>query len=71
MRGSPLAWFCLATDGCRPARELDLSDAVVVLDEVCRTGDADRTRSLIQRAGRVVCRNLGQVVIRSRAGRDV
>lgn len=41
-----------------PRGELDLSDAVVVLDEVCRTGDADRTRSLMQRAGRVVCRNL-------------
>lgn len=52
------AWQLMDAD---PRGELDLSDAVVVLDEVCRTGDADRTRSLIQRAGRVVCRNLGQV----------
>lgn len=51
-----------------PRGELDLSDAVVVLDEVCRTGDADRTRSLMQRAGRVVCRNLGQVVIARELG---
>ena len=51
-----------------PRGELDLSDAVVVLDEVCRTGDADWTRSLMQRAGRVVCRNLGQVVIARELG---
>lgn len=59
------AWQLMDTD---PRGELDLSDAVVVLDEVCRTGDADRTRSLIQRAGRVVCRNLGQVVIARELG---
>jgi hypothetical protein len=45
-----------------------LSDAVVVLDEVCRTGDADWTRSLMQRARRVVCRSLGQVVIARELG---
>lgn len=59
------AWQLMDTD---PRRELDLSDTVVVLDEVCRTGDADRTRSLMQRAGRVVCRNLGQVVIARELG---
>ncbi len=52
------AWQLMDAD---PRGELDLSDAVVVLDEVCRTGDADRIRSLMQRVGRVVCRNLGQV----------
>lgn len=51
-----------------PRGELDLSDAVVVLDEVCRTGDADRIRSLMQRAGRVVCRNLGQVAMARELG---
>lgn len=59
------AWQLMDAD---PRGELDLSDAVVVLDEVCRTGDADWTRSLIQRAGRVVCRNLGQVVITRELG---
>lgn len=59
------AWQLMDAD---PRGELDLSDAVVVLDEVCRTGDADRTRSLMQRAGRVVCRNLGQVVIARELG---
>lgn len=59
------AWQLMDAD---PHGELDLSDAVVVLDEVCRTGDADRTRSLMQRAGRVVCRNLGQVVIARELG---
>ena len=59
------AWQLMDAD---PRGELDLSDAVVVLDEVCRTGDADRTRSLMQRAGRVVCRNLGQVVIACKLG---
>ena len=59
------AWQLMDSD---PRGELDLSDAVVVLDEVCRTGDADRTRSLMQRAGRVVCRNLGQVVIARELG---
>lgn len=54
------AWQLMDAD---PRGELDLSDAVVVLDEVCRASDADWTRSLMQRAGRVVCRNLGQVVI--------
>ena len=52
------AWELMDTDPCD---ELDLSDATVVLDEVCRAGDAERTRSLMRRAGRVVCRNLGQV----------
>lgn len=59
------AWQLMDAD---PRGELDLSDAVVVLDEVCRAGDADRTRSLMQRAGRVVCRNLGQVVIARELG---
>lgn len=59
------AWQLMDAD---PRGELDLSDAVVVLDEVCRTGDADWTCSLIQRAGRVVCRNLGQVVIARELG---
>ena len=59
------AWQLMDAD---PRGELDLSDAVVVLDEVCRMGDADWTRSLIQRAGRVVCRNLGQVVIARELG---
>ena len=59
------AWQLMDAD---PRGELDLSDAVVVLDEVCRTGDAGRTRSLMQRAGRVVCRNLGQVVIARELG---
>ena len=45
-----------------------MSDDVVVLDEVCRASDADRIRSLMQRAGRVVCRNLGQVVIARELG---
>lgn len=59
------AWQLMDAD---PRGELDLSDAVVVLDEVCRTGDAGQTRSLMQRAGRVVCRNLGQVVIARELG---
>ncbi len=59
------AWQLMDAD---PRGELDLSDTVVVLDEVCRTGDADRTRSLMQRAVRVVCRNLGQVVIACKLG---
>ena len=59
------AWQLMDSDPCG---ERDLSDAVVVLDEVYRTGDADRTRSLMQRAGRVVCRNLGQVVIARELG---
>ena len=54
------AWQLMDAD---PRGELDLSDAVVVLDEVCRASDADWTRSLMQRARRVVCRSLGQVVI--------
>lgn len=54
------AWQLMDAD---PRGELDLSDAVVVLDEVCRTGDADRTRSLMQRVGHIVCRNLGQVAM--------
>ena len=54
------AWDLMDADPCD---ELDLSDATVVLDEVCRAGDAERTRSLVRRAGRVVCRNLGQVAM--------
>ena len=54
------AWQLMDQD---PNEELDLSDATVVLDEVCRVGDIERTRSLMQRAGRIVCRNLGQVAI--------
>ena len=54
------AWELMDADPCE---ELDLSDATVVLDEVCRAGDAERTRALMQRAGRVVCRNLGQVAM--------
>lgn len=59
------AWQLMDAD---PRGELDLSDAVVVLDEVCRTGDADWTRSLMQRAGRIVCRNLEQVAIARELG---
>lgn len=59
------AWQLMDDD---PRGELDLSDAVVVLDEACRTGDVDRTRSLMQRAGRVVCRNLGQVAMARELG---
>ena len=59
------AWELMDAD---PYDELDLSDATVVLDEVCRTGDAERTRSLMQRAGRVVCRNLGQVAMACELG---
>ena len=59
------AWQLMDTE---PRGELDLSDAVVVLDEVCRAGDAVRTRSLMQRAGRVVCRNLGQVAMARERG---
>ena len=59
------AWELMDADPCD---ELDLSDATVVLDEVCRTGDAERTRSLMRRAGRVVCRNLGQVAMARELG---
>lgn len=59
------AWELMDTDPCD---ELDLSDATVVLDEVCRAGDAERARSLMRRAGRVVCRNLGQVAIARELG---
>lgn len=59
------AWELMDTDPCE---ELDLSDATVVLDEVCRAGDAERTRSLMRRAGRVVCRNLGQVAMARELG---
>lgn len=51
-----------------PRDEWDLSDATVVLDEVCRAGDAERTRALMQRAGRIVCRNLGQVAMARELG---
>lgn len=59
------AWRLMDIDPCD---ELDLSDATVVLDEVCRAGDVERTRSLMRRAGRVVCRNLGQVAITRELG---
>lgn len=59
------AWELMDADPCD---ELDLSDATVVLDEVCRGGDVERTRSLMQRARRVVCRSLGQVVIARELG---
>ena len=59
------AWQLMDID---PHDELNLSDATVVLDEVCRAGDAERTRSLMRRAGRVVCRNLGQVAITRELG---
>lgn len=54
------AWELMDVD---PRDECGLSDATVVLDEVCRAGDTERTRALMQRAGRVVCRNLGQVAM--------
>ena len=59
------AWELMDADPCD---ELDLSDATVVLDEVCRSGDAERTRSLMRRAGRIVCRNLGQVAMARELG---
>lgn len=59
------AWRLMDAD---PHGELDLSDAVVVLDEVFRAADASRTRSLMRRAGRVVCRNLGQVAMARELG---
>ena len=59
------AWWLMDIDPCD---ELDLSDATVVLDEVCRAGDAERTRLLMRRAGRVVCRNLGQVAMARELG---
>ena len=59
------AWELMDTDSCD---ELDLSGATVVLDEVCRSGDAERTRSLMRRAGRIVCRNLGQVAMARELG---
>ena len=59
------AWQLMDAD---PRGERDLSDAIVVLDEVCRAADASRTRSLMQRAGRVVCRNLGQVAMARELG---
>lgn len=59
------AWELMDQD---PRDEHDLSGTTVVLDEVCRAGDAERTRALIQRAGRVVCRNLGQVAMARELG---
>lgn len=59
------AWELMDVD---PRDEWDLSDATVVLDEVCRAGDAERTRALMQRAGRIVCRNLGQVAMARELG---
>lgn len=59
------AWELMDVD---PRDERDLSDATVVLDEVCRAGDAERTRALMQRAERVVCRNLGQVAMARELG---
>ena len=59
------AWELMDQD---PRDERDLSGTTVVLDEVCRAGDAGRTRALMQRAGRVVCRNLGQVAMARELG---
>lgn len=59
------AWELMDQD---PRDERDLSGATVVLDEVCRAGDAERTRALMQRAGRVVCRKLGQVAMARELG---
>ena len=59
------AWELMGQD---PRDERDLSGTTVVLDEVCRAGDAGRTRALMQRAGRVVCRNLGQVAMARELG---
>ena len=59
------AWQLMDTDPCG---ERNLSDATVVLDEVCRAADASRARSLMRRAGRVVCRNLGQVAMARELG---
>ncbi len=59
------AWELMDLD---PRDEWDLSDATVVLDDVCRAGDAERTRALMQRAGRIVCRNLGQVAMAHELG---
>ena len=59
------AWELMDVD---PRDECGLSDATVVLDEVCRAGDTERTRALMQRAGRVVCRNLGQVAMARELG---
>lgn len=59
------AWELMDLD---PRDEWDLSDATVVLDEVCRAGNAERTRALMQRAGRIVCRNLGQVAMARELG---
>lgn len=59
------AWELMDADPCD---ELDLSDATVVLDEVCRGGDVERTRLLMQRAGRMVCRNLGQAAMARELG---
>ena len=59
------AWELMDLD---PRDERDPSDATVVLDEVCRAGDAERTRALMQRAGRIVCRNLGQVAMARELG---
>ena len=59
------AWQLMDIDPCD---ELDLSDATVVLDEVCRSGDAERTRSLMRRAGHIVCRNLGQAAMARELG---
>lgn len=59
------AWELMDQD---PRDERDLFGATVVLDEVCRAGDAERTRALMQRAGRVVCRNLGQVAMARELG---
>ena len=59
------AWELMDQD---PRDERDLSGTTVVLDEVCRAGDSERTRALMQRAGRVVCRNLGQVAMARELG---
>lgn len=59
------AWQLMDAGSCG---ERDLSDATVVLDEVCRAVDASRACSLMRRAGRVVCRNLGQVAMARELG---
>lgn len=63
--GMVFAWQLMDQD---PRGVRDLSGVTVVLDEVCRAGDVERTRSVMRRAGRVVCRNLGQVAIARELG---
>lgn len=51
-----------------PAWEELLPRLTVVLDEVCRAADLPRVRRLCERAGVVVCRNLGQLDVARAAG---